>query len=29
MTDEDLKALFAYLKTIKPINNTAPNPQSL
>lgn len=29
MTDEDLKALFAYLKTIKPINNVVPNPQSL
>ncbi len=26
MTDEDLKAIFAYLKTTKPVKNTVPNP---
>lgn len=26
MTDEDLKAIYAYLKTIKPINNMVPEP---
>ena len=29
MTDEDLKALFAYLKTVKPIKNVVPNPKTL
>jgi mono/diheme cytochrome c family protein len=27
MTDEDLKAVFAYLKSIKPIQNTVPDPK--
>lgn len=27
MTDEDIKALYAYLRTIKPINNTVPDPK--
>ena len=27
MTEEDLKALYAYLRTIKPINNTVPDPK--
>ena len=27
MTDEDLKAVFAYLKSIKPIPNTVPEPK--
>jgi mono/diheme cytochrome c family protein len=26
MTDEDLKAIFAYLKTVKPVNNLVPLP---
>lgn len=26
MTDQDLKAIYAYLKTIKPINNKVPEP---
>lgn len=26
LTDEDLKAIFAYLKTTKPVNNAVPNP---
>ncbi len=26
LTDEDLKAMFAYLKTIKPVNNVVPAP---
>jgi len=26
MTDDELKAIFAYLKTTKPINNVVPNP---
>jgi mono/diheme cytochrome c family protein len=26
MTDEDLKAVFAYLRSIKPINNAVPDP---
>jgi hypothetical protein len=26
MTDEDLKAIFAYLKTVKPIRNRVPMP---
>jgi hypothetical protein len=26
MTDEDLKAIFAYLKSIKPIRNAVPQP---
>jgi mono/diheme cytochrome c family protein len=26
MTDEDLKAVFAYLRTLKPINNPVPDP---
>lgn len=26
MTDEDLKAIFTYLKTTKPVKNTVPNP---
>jgi len=29
MTDEDLKSIFAYLKTIKPVNNAVPNPKAL
>lgn len=29
MTDEDLKAIFAYLKTLKPIRNVVPQPQLL
>lgn len=29
MTDDDLKAMFAYLKTVKPIQNVVPNPKSL
>jgi hypothetical protein len=27
MTEEDLKALYAYLRTIRPINNTVPDPK--
>ncbi len=26
MTDEDLKSIFAYLKTVKPVNNAVPAP---
>jgi hypothetical protein len=26
MTDEDLKSVFAYLRTIKPIKNQVPEP---
>jgi hypothetical protein len=26
MTDDDLKAMFAYLKTIKPVKNSVPAP---
>ena len=26
MTDQDLKAIYAYLKTIKPIHNEVPQP---
>jgi mono/diheme cytochrome c family protein len=26
MTDEDLKAIFAYLKTIPPVSNHVPDP---
>jgi hypothetical protein len=26
MSDEDLKSIFAYLKTTKPVNNAVPNP---
>jgi hypothetical protein len=26
LTDEDLKALFAYLKTVKPVHNLVPLP---
>ncbi|MBX2891177.1 MAG: diheme cytochrome c-553 [Saprospiraceae bacterium] len=29
MSDEDLKALFAYFKSVKPIQNVVPNPKSL
>ncbi|MEO5683989.1 MAG: diheme cytochrome c-553 [Chitinophagaceae bacterium] len=29
MTDEDLKSIFAYLKTTKPVNNTPPAPKQL
>ena len=29
MTDEDLKSIFAYLKTVKPVNNAVPNPKAL
>lgn len=29
MTDEDLKAVFAYLKTVKPVRNVVPNPKPL
>jgi len=29
MSDEDLKSIFAYLKTTKPVNNTAPAPKPL
>ena len=25
-TDEDLKAIYAYLRTLKPINNKVPDP---
>jgi hypothetical protein len=27
LTDEDLKSVFAYLRTIKPIHNQVPQPQ--
>ncbi len=26
MTDDDVKAIFAYLKTIKPVKNIVPEP---
>lgn len=29
MTDDDLKAVYAYLKTVKPIKNVVPAPKSL
>lgn len=29
MTDDDLKAIFAYLKTVKPVRNVAPAPAQL
>jgi hypothetical protein len=29
MTDEDLKSIFAYLKTTKPVENVVPAPRSL
>jgi cytochrome c553 len=29
MSDEDLKAVFAYLQTVKPVKNAVPNPKSL
>lgn len=29
MTDDDLKAIYAYLKTVKPIKNAAPAPKQL
>lgn len=29
MTDEDLKSVFAYLKTVKPIKNVVPAPKTL
>lgn len=29
MTDEDLKAVFAYLQSVKPVKNVVPNPQTL
>ncbi len=29
MTDDDLKALFAYMKTMKPIKNVVPQPKTL
>jgi mono/diheme cytochrome c family protein len=29
MTDEDLKAIFAYLKTTKPVENVVPRPKQL
>lgn len=29
MSDEDLKSIFAYLKTTRPVNNAVPNPKSL
>lgn len=29
MTDEDLKSIFSYLKTIKPVENVVPGPRSL
>ncbi|MCW5922671.1 MAG: diheme cytochrome c-553 [Saprospiraceae bacterium] len=29
MTDDDLKSLFAYFKSVKPIQNVVPNPKSL
>lgn len=28
LTDEDLKSIYAFLRTVKPINNVVPNPQS-
>lgn len=29
MNDEDLKSIFAYLRTIKPVNNAVPNPVAM
>ena len=29
MSDEDLKAVFAYLQTVKPVKNVVPNPKTL
>lgn len=29
MSDEDLKAVFAYLRTVTPVKNVVPNPKSL
>lgn len=29
LTDDDLKAIFAYLKTVNPVKNTVPNPKTL
>lgn len=29
MSDEDLKAVFAYLKSVKPVKNVVPNPKAL
>lgn len=29
MTDEDLKAVYAFLRTVKPIHNAVPNPKPL
>lgn len=29
LSDDDAKAIFTYLKSLKPIENTVPNPQSL
>ncbi len=29
MTDEDIRSIFAYLKTIKPVHNAVPNPVPL
>jgi cytochrome c553 len=29
MSDEDLKAVFAYLQSVKPIKNVVPNPKTL
>lgn len=29
MSDEDLKAVFAYLKSVKPVKNVVPNPRPL
>jgi hypothetical protein len=29
LTDEDLKSIFAYLRTIKPVNNVVPGPKPL
>jgi len=29
LTDEDLKAIFAYLKTTKPVKNVPPSPKQI
>ena len=29
LTDDDLKAMFAYLKTVNPVKNVVPNPKTL
>jgi hypothetical protein len=29
MSDEDLKAVFAYLRTVTPVKNAVPNPKTL